>query len=256
LETLELKAKARTERGKRVKKVRAQGLIPAVVYAPKFEELVVAVEAKAFRKVIAGGAGTNVIINLKVSDGDKQQELPVITYAIQRDPLSDAIIHVDFRKISMTEKIKAKIHVELLGEPLGVKDEGGVLVHGLREIEVECLPGNIPDKFSIDVSELIINHSKRVSDLVVPEGVTILSGAEELIAFVSAASKEEAPVAPAAETVLAEGGVVPVAEAGAEGAVPEAAAKPGEKAPARAGQAAPAEGKTAAKPTAKAPDKK
>jgi large subunit ribosomal protein L25 len=277
VQKLDLSAKTRAEKGKQVKKLRSQGLIPAVVYAPKFEELVVAVEAKSFRKVIAGAAGTNVIINLKVLDDGKAQELPVITYAIQRDPLSDEIIHVDFRKISMTEKIKTKVQVELLGEPIGVKEEGGVLVHGLRQIEVECLPGNIPAKFSIDVSDLTINHSKRVSDLVVPEDVAVLSGGEELIAFVSTASKEEVPVTPTAEAVLAEGEAAPAAEAagkpgqaaakagqaaakagqaGAEGAAPEAvpqsgrqAAKPGEK-------AAPAEGKIAAKPAVKAPEKK
>jgi large subunit ribosomal protein L25 len=221
MKKMDLQAQPRILKGKKVKEIRLSGLIPAVVYGREIEAVAVAVEARHFKKVISGEAGTNIIINLKVGEGAAAKELPVITYAMQRNPLTDDIIHVDFRNISMTEKIKTKVPVELVGLPIGVKESGGVLVHNLREIEVECLPTDIPDKFTVEVSGLAINHSIQVANLVVPSAVTILSNPEDPIAMVTPPSKEEVAPPPAAE-----------GEAAVEGAVPAegAAAAEGEKA--------------------------
>ena len=248
MEKIDLHAKTRTAKGRQVKPLRLQGLIPAVVYGREIDAQAITVENKIFQKAISGEAGTNIIISLKI-EGQKSA-LPVLTKEIQRNALTDEILHVDFRNISMTEKIKTMIPVELLGIPLGVKDEGGVLVHGLSEIEVECLPMDIPDKFEIEVTDIMINQSKHVSDLVAPNGVDILSNKEEPVAMVKPPTKEE-EVAPPTE--LAEG-EVPLE--GAEGAVPAEGVEGAEGAPAKEGAAKGAE-KGAEKGAAKgATDKK
>jgi large subunit ribosomal protein L25 len=248
---VELKADKREEKGKKNKKVRALGLIPAVVYGRKFKATSVSVPQKEFqKKVLQSEAGRNLIFTLKLSDDGKAKSIPVITQSVDRDPLTDSIIHLDLMHVSMDEAIKAKVRVELLGIPIGVKESEGVLVHGPREIEVKCLPGDIPDKFEIDVSALEINQSLHVSDLKVSKKVEMLALPSEMIATVSPPTKEEevvpAPLTPeeaAAAAVAAEG------VEGAEGA--EAVAAEGVKEKAAPGTAPGAPGAAAAeKPAA------
>ena len=242
---VEIKAVKREELGKQAKKLRAQALIPAVVYGRKLKSTPISLDMKEFKKkILQSEAGTNLIFNLKLSEDGKSKSVPVITYNIQRNPLTDEIIHIDFMHVVMDEEIKTKIPVELLGLPSGVKEDGGVLVHGLREIEVKCLPGDIPDKFEIDVSALKIGDSLHVSDLKISKKVEIQVPAEEMIATVSPPTKEEvvAPPPPTPEEVAA----AEAAPAVAEEEVKEKAA-PG-TAPAKSGAAAkpekpPAEGK-------------
>src|SRR3989339_241938 len=162
---IEVKAQQREEVGSKVKKLRKQGLIPAVVYGHKFTSTAISVDAKEFKKkVLASGAGRNLIFTLQLSRGGKIEIVPAITQTIQRDCLTDDILHLDFMHIVMDEAIKTRVPVELLGMPTGVKDDGGVLVHGLRKIEIKCLPGNIPDRFIVDVSPLKIGDALHVSD--------------------------------------------------------------------------------------------
>ncbi len=239
---IELKARKREEMGKRTKKIRATGLIPAVVYGRKFKSVPVAVDAKEyFKKVLESEAGLNLIFTLKMSEDGKTKSVPVITHGIQRNPLTDEIIHIDFMHIIMDEVIKARVPVELVGVPIGVKESEGVLVHGLREIEVKCLPGDIPDKFELDVSGLNINESLHVSDVKVSKKVEILVPETEMLANVSPPTKIEEEVPPpltpeeaAAAAAAAEG-----AEAVAEEQVKEKA-PPGTAPGAPATKAAPA----------------
>lgn len=219
-------------------KLRKTGLIPAVVYGRKVKPLSVAVDSKLFTKyVLRSESELNLIFNLKINDNGKSQVLPVITCDLQINPLTDQIIHLDFKHIVMDEEIRTKVPVELTGVPVGVKDDGGVLVHGLREIELKCLPGEIPDKFEIDVSGLTIGHSLHVSDLKVSDKIHILSPAAEMIANVSAPTKDEEVSPPPSPLEAA---------AAAEGA-PAAGAAPAEGAPA-AGAASPAAKSGAAAP--------
>jgi large subunit ribosomal protein L25 len=238
---IELKASKREELGKKNKKIRAQGLIPAIVYGRKFKPATVSINAKEFRKkVLQSDAGTNLIFTLKMTDDGKAKSMPVITHSIDRNPLNDQILHLDFMHISMDEKLKTEVPVELIGGvPIGVKDDGGVLVHGLREIEVKCLPGDIPDKFEVDVSQLKINESLQVSDIKVSKKIEVLSNLEEMIAQVSPPTKEEEVAPPiltpeeaaaAAEAGVAAEGAEAVAVEGVEGKAPPGAA-PTEKAP-------------------------
>jgi len=199
MEKIILEAEKREELGKRVSKLRKQGLIPAIVYGRKISPLPIAIDKKTFIKnVLSTEAGMNAIVALKVK-GESKKELSVLTHQVERDPLSGEILHVDFRHIVMDEAIRTKVPIELVGVAEGVKDGGGVLVHGLREVEVECLPADIPDKFEVDVSSLKIGDSLHVSDIPMVAKVKILSNPTEMIANCSPPTKEEV-VAPAVPT--------------------------------------------------------
>src|SRR3989338_1754993 len=235
MEKIELEAQLRKELGKKVNKIRKGGFIPAVVYGKKLEGLPIAILSKTFKKVISTEAGLNALITLKIAEDKKSKTFAVITHAIQRNPLTDEIIHIDFRQIIMTEEIKTKVPVELIGEPVGLK-EGGVLIAGLREIEVKCLPADIPDKFEIDVSALKINESRHVSDLAKIAKVEILTPPTEMIANVSPPTKEEveAPPPPTPEEIAAAEAAPKVEEEavkekGAPGAPPPKAAPAGKQ---------------------------
>jgi large subunit ribosomal protein L25 len=196
MEKIELTVSKREEAGKELKKSRHAGLIPAVVYGKKIKPISILVDHKAFVKnILRSEAGMNAIVTLKVA-GEKQKDLAVLTHDVQRHPLTGDILHVDFRHIVMDEAIKTKVRVELAGTPIGVKESGGVLVHGLREVEVECLPTDIPDNFTVDVSGLKINDSLHVTDLVKLPKVKVLTNLTEMVATCSPPTKEEEVAAP------------------------------------------------------------
>ena len=221
--------------------LRNSGLIPAVIYGKGFKNLIVSVDPKKLNKLITGSLGRNIIISLNIAEGDKVKTVPVLTHVIQRDPMSDRIIHVDFMHVEMKKELKTKVKLELVGVATGVKDDGGILVPGLREIEVKCLPTAIPEKFTIDVSAMKINDTLHVSDLKAMEGVEIISPKEETLVHISPPAKEEelAPAAPisAAEVPSEKGAPVAVEVPAAEGGKKEE-----KKAPAAAPGAAPAKG--------------
>jgi len=230
---VELKAKIRDTKGK---KSRQAGMIPAVIYGRKFKPTSLSLDTKEFtKKVLQSEAGENLIFTLKINQNGDSQDVPVITHGIQVDPITDELLHVDLMQVIMDELITAHVPIELAGIAFGVKEEGGVLVHGLGELEIECMPADIPDKITINVQELKINHSLHVSDLKIDSKIKILSNPDEMVASVKPPTKEEEVVAgPTPEEVLA--------APGEEGAVPAAAE--GEKAPAAKG-AAPAAGEKA-----------
>jgi len=217
---LEVKLREGKKKAERTKAKNA-GLIPAVVYGRGIKNITVAVDPKQLEKTISGDAGRNVIISLKITDGTAKKPVSVLTHDIQRNPLNDKMIHVDFLRINMEEKLKTKVPVEISGMSVGVKEQEGILVHGLREIEVKCLPGDIPDKFMVDVTPLKINESLHVSDLKVAPEIEILSSPEEMVVNISPPTKEE-ELAPIEEVTAAE---VP----SEKGAAPEAVPAEGEK---------------------------
>lgn len=249
---LELEAKKREVIGKKLKGLRTQGLIPAVVYGKKLAPIPIQVDKKLFVKNILGSeAGMNAIVNLKVAD-HKGKGMAVLTHEVQRNPLTDEILHIDFRQIVMDETLKIKVPVELTGLPAGVKDDGGVLIHGLREVEVECLPTDIPDNFTLDVTALKIGDSLHVSDIAQMAKIKILTNLTEMVANCSPPTKEEEVAAPIptpeeAAAAAAAAGPAVAEEEGKEKAAPGAA--PG-AAPATAASAA-----KASPPAAKAEKK-
>lgn len=237
MKTIELQAKPRiTDGTRKARAVRRSEGIPAIVYGHGMKPLSVEVPERAFLKAIHTKAGANVLITLQV-EGVTLKESTCRIKALQSNPVTDKIDHVDFMVISLTEKIIVKVPVILhhVEEAPGVK-EGGVidLVH--REIEVECLPTQIPEKVDIDVKEMKINDSIHVKDLVLPDGVKCMLAAEEVVFAVHAPRQEEvAAVAEEGEATAPE--VIEKGKKekeGEEGAAPKA----GVAAPAKA--AAPA----------------
>ncbi len=188
--TVELLAASRNGLGKsEAKKTRAQKQIPAIVYGLKKKPVPIQVDYKSFEHAIHTSAGENVLIDLKVK-GEKALEERVIIKEIQHDPVTDAIKHVDFNIISLTEKLKIKVRFQVRGEAPGVK-AGGILDVVHHEIEVECLPTQIPDKLEADISKLEIGSSIHVRDIAFPAGVACLLSPEEVVVTIHAPRAEE-----------------------------------------------------------------
>lgn len=159
---------------------RQAGKTPAVVYGNKFENLSIAMDKREFEKLFKK-AGTSNLIDMTV--GDKKFKTLVHDY--QLDPISGVIIHVDFMKINMKQKIHAEIPLKFVGESTAVINLEGSLINPVDSVEIECLPADLPSEFEIDLSILDdFEKNIKISDIVLPEGVELISDPEEVIAFV------------------------------------------------------------------------
>ena len=155
--------------------------------------------ARDLKEALQTGAGENVLITLKISGGEKAvKDKTVLIKEIQREPIKYAILHVDFNEISLTDVLKVNIPIVARGEPVGVKIDSGILEHILRELQVECLPTDIPEKIEVDVSAMKIGDSVLIKNIILPEGVKVTND-PELIALIVKAPKVEV-VAPEGET--------------------------------------------------------
>ena len=178
-----LKSDRRSEAGKSVaRKLRRSGRIPAVYYGRGEAPIPITIGLKELEEIIQKSGGSNVIVDLKV-EGDGAGDRKAIIREIQRDPVEGSILHLDLQHISLTERITVEVPIVLVGTPIGVKDGGGILEHLLREVEVECLPTDIPSKLEVEVSGLNIGDSLHVSDLKA-DRVTIKTEADRAIAAV------------------------------------------------------------------------
>ncbi|MDD5259523.1 MAG: 50S ribosomal protein L25 [bacterium] len=228
-----LEVKERAEKGTRVsKRLRVAGTIPAVLYGAKQTPISLGIAVKEFNRIIHGGAGENVVLTLKFG-GDKKEAKTAIIKEIQRDPVSRNILHIDLLAISLKDKIKVNVPVMVTGEAPGIK-EGGILEYVQREVEVECLPTQIPEHIMVDVSSLKINESIHVRDLKLSDDqVKVLTPAERMLVSIVPPTILEEPVA-------AEGAIAPEAAAAAT-AEPEVIKKgKKEEEPAEGAAAAPA----------------
>jgi len=198
MDFVELKANLREEKGKEQnKKLRETGLIPGVVYRKGEQTLSLKIDSKSLAKALRTEAGENVIIKLFVEGDKKKKERIVVIKEVQKDPVKDRLIHLDLNEISLTETLKVKVPIIAKGEAVGVKQEGGVLQHIIWEVEVECLPTNIPDKIEADITNLGMGGTLSVKDLAVPEGVKILGDLESIVFSVEhVKTVEEAVAAP------------------------------------------------------------
>jgi large subunit ribosomal protein L25 len=222
-----LTAERRSDAGKGVaRKLRAAGKIPAVLYGQGLDTTPLTVDSRELGHLLHGSAGANVLVDLVV-DGEAHLAIP---REIQRDRIHSTFVHVDFLAVSRTETITVNVPVHETGEAAGVK-EGGVVEHHLREVQIECLPQNVPDEIVIDISDVELGDMIHVSDLVAPTGVTILSNPEDAVLSVvtPAALRVEADLSVPGE----EGVEAPAAEAEGEGeeAAAEGEAAEGEAAP-------------------------
>ncbi len=199
MDFVELKASLREEKGKeKNKKLRAAGMVPGVVYRKGEATLSLKIDSKSLSKALHTDAGENVIIKLFVEGDKKKKERIVVIKELQKNPFKDTLVHLDLNEISLTETLKVKVPLIAKGEAIGVKQEGGVLQHVIWEVEVECLPTNIPDKLEIDVTNLKIGGALSMKDVLPPEGVKILGDPEIIVVSVEhIKTVEEAVVAPA-----------------------------------------------------------
>src|SRR5438552_8787207 len=168
-------AKGRADRGKNAaRRLRRDGLVPGVVYGGKGENVAVAVDPKALHKVLRSEAGRNSILKLDIADHGSTNAL---LKSWQVDPIKEKFVHADFYRIAMDVAIRVTVLIHVKGEVRGVKVDGGILELIMREIEVECLPGDIPEHIDVDVSDRGLNGALRVSDLPATASVKILEGA-------------------------------------------------------------------------------
>jgi large subunit ribosomal protein L25 len=191
--TVDLKGEVRTAVGKaEAKRLRRALRIPGIVYGGPQGPLPVVVNPQELLSAL--GAGENVLINLSLRGTEEIQTRMVILKELQLDPVKGRPLHADFLEVSMERKIRVEVPVVLAGESVGVKSKGGILEQPLRQLVVECLPLNIPERITVDVSALDIGDAIHVRDLTIGEGVRILEDADRVVASV---------VAPAAEEVAA-----------------------------------------------------
>lgn len=190
----------RSEKGSaNVRRLRAQGFIPAVIYGKDIEPLPVKINYKDLQKM--GKLSKSVIINLSIENNNSY---PVILKEVQRDILTNKFSTLDFLKVSLTEKMTAKVSVHFIGDSKGVK-EGGILEPLIRELKIQCLPADLPEFIEVDVANLEIGDTLHISDLKLKEGITILDEAEEGLVTVLAPTVEEEKKPVEAEAATAEG---------------------------------------------------
>ncbi|GAB6099766.1 50S ribosomal protein L25 [Halanaerocella petrolearia] len=177
MDRLELDAEVREKTGSGVaRRLREQGLVPGVLYGRDRDPVSLKLDAKELNEVTGG----NKIIDLTLDDGSTQ---PVMVKDVQRDVIKGSLLHVDLHHISLDEPVTIEVPVELDGPAVG-QQEGGVLEQILRELEIECLPANIPSKVVVDVSELEVGQSLSVADIDVEEDIEIVSSPSETVATV------------------------------------------------------------------------
>ncbi len=178
--------------GKQNKSLRAEGLIPAVLYGRGSENQNLAVNAKDFAKVFKE-AGESTLIDLTVDNSSRK----ALIHDVQRNFLSNDVDHVDFYAVRMDEKTRVRVPIELIGESPAIKESGGILNRSMAEVEVEALPADLPHKFILDIGRLTeLDQSLYIKDLEVPAGVEVLASPEAVIATATPPREEEVAPAP------------------------------------------------------------
>ncbi len=198
-----LEVQQREAQGKNAnRRLRAGGEVPAVVYGAGLDPAPIRVQERKVEEILKSGSGGNTVFLLKLPGTDKKRHAMI--RELQTDSLTGEMIHLDFQRILMDQTVKVMIPVELEGEAEGVKTEGGLLDFVTREIEVECLPSNIPQSVQLVVSELHIGQHVEASELEVPEGVELLTDAERVIVSVALQKVVEEEVEEVEEDLLIE----------------------------------------------------
>jgi len=191
-ETMKIEVQPRHETGKNAnRRSRASGKIPAVVYGGGKESVSIEVNRKALLDHLKGHSGENPIFLLSLGDKDRH----AMIRDMEVDPISRQVLHIDFQRVLMDQKIRVAVPVELVGTPVGVKVEGGMLDFVTREVHVECLPGDIPKHLEVDVTGVHVGQHVEAKDIKLPEGVTLLDEPEKVLASLGHSRTEEAEAA-------------------------------------------------------------
>jgi large subunit ribosomal protein L25 len=202
---LTITAESRDSRGKNeARRLRTKGSMPAVVYGGSTGPLPVAVSPKELTRILNSKTGHNTIFNLNVGGSE---DTPVMIVDWQYDPIKNSLLHVDLKRIDLNQRIVVNVPVITQGEPKGVKVQGGLHEIVTRELQIECLPQEIPEHFIVDVSELMIGQSIRAGDIPMSGSLKLLSNPETLVSHVVALKAEEEPA-----TVTAVETAAPAAE--------------------------------------------
>ena len=197
------------------RRVRAAGKIPAVLYGAGADAIAVEVDPKQITRILFSETGHNTIFDVEVA-GVPSAKAMIVEW--QREPIKDLLIHIDMKRIALDKLLQVSVRVKLLGVPMGVKTEGGILDQVLREVEIECLPADIPNHIDVDVTGLALHGVLRVSDLPHDDKIKYLTNEDATVAHV-VTIREEVVAAPA------EGEVAATGEAGAATTEPEVAKK-------------------------------
>ena len=175
-------AEPRQSRGKNeARRLRVKGLAPGVLYGSEQAAVAISVNPKDVNKILHSNTGHNTIFNLSVQGGE---DTPVMIVDWQSDPVKENLLHVDLKRIDLAKRNAFKVRVHTTGEPKGVKLQGGLLEVISREIEIECLPDDIPELYTVDVTELMIGQNLRASDIPLGGAITLVSPPEQVIAHV------------------------------------------------------------------------
>ena len=227
VETVEAQPRPDSSRGKNeARRLRVSGRVPAVVYGAKKNTVAVSVDPKQINRILSSDSGHNTIFDLQL-DGEKTKAM-IVDW--QFEPLKGKLLHIDMKRIAMDEKIRVTVPIHLVGEAIGVKQQGGIMDQVIREVEVECLPGDIPTHIDADVSALEFGIVLRVKDL--PQGgkLKFITPEDQAVAHVTAVKEEvvatpdaaaEAAAATPAEPEVIKKGKQETAEEGAEPAAKE-----------------------------------
>lgn len=230
---LKLTAHTRLNAGRSaVNKIKQQGLIPAVVYGGQEKPINLSVNAREISTILAHATSEHFLVDLEIADGGSTSNRLALVQEVQHDPLKGTVLHVDFHAVKADEKLHAEIPVETTGEPSGVKNYGGILEIAIHQIEIECLPKDLPEIIVLDVSNLNVGDAIHVKDIPFPEGVSSRLDPELTVVRVASPNVEaEAPAgeAGAGPEVIKEKKDDKAAAAPAKGAAPAKAAAPAKK---------------------------
>jgi len=210
MESFTVEGKLREERGKNAaRRTRQTGMVPAVLYGSSKDSIALAVNAKQVARILRSETGHNTIFTVQVQGGAEEKAM---LKDWQVDPVSGSLLHVDLLRIAMDVRMRVRVPVHTFGEPQGVKMQGGIFEMVTREVEIECLPGDIPEEFKMDVTEMLIGKQLRAADLPLdPQKMKLLTDPQRVIAHVVTLKKEEEPTpeaAVAAEVAPAEPEVI------------------------------------------------
>jgi len=171
------------------RRVRRDGKVPAVVYGAGKDAVPVSVDPRQVTRILHSATGHNTVFDLAV-DGDRTKAM-IVDW--QYEPIKGSLLHIDVKRIAMDQKLRVNVPVELVGEPAGVKQQGGILEQLLREVEVECLPGDIPNQVELNVADLVFGMVLRVADLPKSDKLKFVTDEDQPVAHVITIKEEEAP---------------------------------------------------------------
>src|SRR5215475_14839039 len=202
-EVVDAQPRPDSSRGKNeARRLRVSGRVPAVVYGAKQNTVAVSVDPKQINRILSSVSGHNTIFDLEVA-GEKTKAM-IVDW--QFEPMKGKLLHIDLKRIAMDEKIRVMVPIHMVGEAAGVKQQGGILDQVLREVEIECLPGDIPSHIDLDVSELVFGAVTRVKDLPHADKIKFVTDDDQPVVHITTVKEE---VAATPEAAAAEAGATP-----------------------------------------------